>query len=745
MVKENVKIKGMHCASCAYNIKKSLHKLEGITLCEVNYATEEAQLEYNPALIQLEDMNNVIKKLGYSFIFSNNSNSAQLNDDKSSQFIELRTKVQYVLPITLVVFIIMLWDIASSIFSFIPNLPYSMNMLNFILFFLASVQLFGIGLPYLKGIFQFIRYGNANMDTLIGIGTVSAYIYSVFIFFFPTISELFHFPSNTYFDVTIVVIGFVTLGKFLEVKSKTQTNTAVEKLISLQSKTAIVQRDNKEIEILFDEIRLNDILIIKPGSKIPVDGTIVFGTTSIDESMLTGESIPKDKSINDYVIGGTINKQGYIKIIATKIGDETILAQIIKTVKDAQGSKAPIQSLADTVSAIFVPVVLVIAILTLLVWIGIGTHFIGISSAISYGILSFVGVLVIACPCALGLATPTGIIVGVGKGAEHGILIKNAESLEKLAQIDTVVFDKTGTITQGKPTITDIELFDTNLTKNELLQIVASIEKLSEHPLAHAVLENAKDQNLSLFEVTHFSLHDGHGVTGVVNTKEYKIIKPPTKLNNIKVDELQKEGKTVIIITENSQLIGAIAICDIVKENAKRTIDLLHTLDIHVVMLTGDNKYVANNIGKKVGIDTIIAEVLPNEKAKEIQKLQEKGNKIAMAGDGINDAPALAQSDVGVAMATGSDIAIESADIILLNGDIQKLYQAIFLSQSTLKTIKQNLFWAFIYNVVGIPIASGILYPFFGILLNPVFAGLAMALSSVSVVSNSLRLQFKKL
>lgn len=515
--------------------------------------------------------------------------------------------------------------------------------------------------------------------------------------------------------------------------------------MGLQAKTATVVRDGIEVEIDINDVVLGDIIIVKPGAKIPVDGKIIEGKTSIDESMISGESMPVDKVEGDLVIGSTINKQGNIKFQATKIGSDTMLAQIIKMVEEAQGSKAPIQAMADKVSSIFVPIVLGIAFLTLVLWIIIGIPILGQSLAISYGILSFVGILVIACPCALGLATPTAIIVGVGKGAENGILIKNAESLELLNKVNTIVFDKTGTITKGKPEVTDVIIFDQTYNENEILKYVGSVEKLSEHPLAQAISDSLFLKNIPFLDVKDFVSLEGVGVKAIVNNKNVYIHKPSKDEVDSRLKLLQEEGKTVVVVEIDNKKIGVIALNDTIKDGAKNAIVKLHKKGIKVIMLTGDNLLTAKYIAQQVGINNVIAEVLPNEKAGKIKELQQEGSIVAMAGDGVNDAPALMQADVGIAMATGTDVAIESAGITLIHGDIDKISQAILLSKMTVRTVKQNLFWAFIYNVVGIPVAAGLLYPIWGIILNPVFAGLAMAFSSVSVVSNSLRLKLKKL
>jgi Cu2+-exporting ATPase/Cu+-exporting ATPase len=707
-------------------------------------------------------MNGEIEKLGYTFEdhahvdhskmghgnhedHSAHAGIGQSKDEKIKELESMKAKTQFVLPIALLVFVLMMWDIAAKTLPFVPNLPLPMELFNTISMVLATIVLFWIGKPFLEGVVRFVKYRAANMDTLIGIGTLAAYLYSVIITLLPNVKILLRLPDYTYFDVTIVVIGFVILGKYLEARSKLRTGEAIEKLLGLQAKTALLWKDGKEVEVPVSEVRIGDTLIVKPGTKIPVDGTIIEGQSAVDESMVTGEPIPVDKKPGDLVVGATINKQGSFRFTATKVGSDTLLSQIIKMVEEAQGSKAPIQALADKVSGIFVPVVLGIAVLTLILWLAMGTSALGFSAALSYGILSFVGILVIACPCALGLATPTAIIVGVGKGAEYGILIKNAEALEKLSSIDTVVLDKTGTITKGKPEVTDIVVLEKSWNESKILAVAASVEKLSEHPLAQAVVQKAEEQNMNLDKVQDFAALEGVGVKGIINNSKIYVHKPGPNDKNGQIKNLQEQGKTVVVVEADEKVIGLLALSDTLKDEAKSAIAKLHKRGIKVVMLTGDNHLAAQYIAKQASIDNVIAEVLPQEKAGKIKELQAEGKKVAMAGDGINDAPALVQADVGVAMATGTDIAIESAGITLLHGDINKLSQAFELSRATMRTVKQNLFWAFIYNIVGIPIAAGLLYPIWGIVLNPIFAGLAMAGSSVSVVTNSLRLRAKKL
>ncbi len=749
---ETFDIKGMHCASCASIIELQLCKLPGVDVVNVNYATEKVKITFDTEKVSFKKFNETILPYGYSLKSKVNIKSevgheqldmSEITPENNSS--DHKKMVYFVLPITFATFFLMMWDILARTFSAIPSFPIPMNFFNIILMIVSSIVIFWIGKPFLEGIVRFILYRVANMDTLVGIGTLTAYLYSAIITLFPQVRTLIQVPDYTYFDVVIVVIGFVTLGKYLETRSKRHTGDAIKKLIGLQAKTATVIRNGKEMEIEVSEVVVGDVLIIKPGAKIPVDATITQGHTSIDESMITGESVPVDKKVGDSVIGATINKQGSITCKVAKVGTDTMLAQIIKMVDDAQGSKAPIQALADRISAIFVPIVLVIATLSLVLWVGVGTIFIGQSLAISYGILSFVGVLIIACPCALGLATPTAIIVGVGKGAENGILIKNAESFELLSKVNTVVLDKTGTLTKGTPEVVDIIVHDKSYTQDTLIRFAASVEKLSEHPLAQAIAQYALTRKIPHLQVTDFTALEGVGVKATVEGHKMYIHKPESNDSDKKLKELQQQGKTVVVVEIDGKNVGLVSLSDTVKDNAKSAIEKLHKMNVEVIMLTGDNTHAAHYIAKQLKIDKVIAEVLPAEKAGKIKELQSKGKVVAMAGDGINDAPALVQAEVGIAMATGTDVAIDSADITLIHGDISKISQVIDLSRSTMLTVKQNLFWAFIYNIVGIPVAAGLLYPMWGIVLNPIFAGLAMAFSSISVVSNSLRLKTKKL
>lgn len=765
-------INGMHCASCAITIQKTLKKADGVIDCEVNYGNEKAKIEFNPELTNVSELNKKIKPLGYSLQRNEHSHHqehgredvhtgemdhsahlglGQSKEEKLKDLNDQRQKVEFVMPITIAVFVLMLWEIAALSFNWVPAFFLPHQLFQTISLILSTIVLFWIGGPFLKEVVIFAKYRVANMYTLVGIGTLTAYLYSAIVVLFPPVKMLLNLPEMVYFDVVIVVIGFVYLGKYLETRSKLSTGEAIEKLLNLQAKTALVEREGKEIEIPVSEVQLGDIVIVKPGGKIPVDGIIIEGSSAIDESMITGEPIPTDKQVGDNVIGGTLNKHGSFKFQATKIGSDTLLSQIIHMVDEAQGSKAPIQGLVDRISAIFVPAVLVLAVIVLVVWLTISTQFLPFNQALSFGLLCFVGVLVIACPCALGLATPTAIIVGTGKGAENGILIKNAEALEILHKVNTIVLDKTGTITNGKPEVVDVISLNKDLNNKDALQILASLENYSEHPIASAVVKKSQLEQINLLPVHDFQAIEGKGLTGNINGQRYfagnlKLMKENNLiLDETLVAELAQQGKTPVILSNESGALALVAVADTLRESAKNTIQKLHNLGLEIILLTGDDERTANFIAKQVRIDQVIAQVLPEEKASKVKELQKSGKLVAMVGDGVNDAPALAQADVGIAMGTGTDVAIEAAEITLLGGDFAKVVKAIKLSKFTMGAIKQNLFWAFAYNILGIPLAAGILYPFFGVVLNPVFAGLAMALSSVSVVANSLRLKVTKL
>ena len=760
---ETYKIRGMHCASCAGIIEKTLKKTDGVSSVEANYGTEAAKITFDESKTNPHHLSEKIEKLGYSLIvptademgMSANEHAAHLglNQSKKEKLAELsdmRKKLISVIPLTIFSIFVMGWDILAQ-FNIVSVAPYFWSeFFHHLLPLMATYTLFVVGKPYLLGFYRFLRYGKANMDTLIGIGTSVAYLYSFIVTAFEESLRPFINVEHTYYDVTIVVIAFITLGKYLEARSKIKTGDAIEKLLNLQAKTALVIRDGKEVEVPIDQVVHGDLIVVKPAGKIPVDGVLTEGSSYVDEAMISGEPVPVEKNVGDTVVAGTINTTGSFTFKATKVGSETLLAGIIKMVEEAQGSRAPIQALADKISSVFVPVVLVLSFVALGLWLAIGTQYFGFSQAFSYGLVSFVGILVIACPCALGLATPTAIIVGVGKGAKEGILIKDAGTLEKLHKVNVLVVDKTGTITKGKPELVSIQN-SSQKSDEELVSLLASLEKKSEHPIAHAVVSYANEKNIPLVSVSNFDAIKGKGLKGTIENIEYYAgnTKLVQDLNlSFEIRTLEKEtmeGKTPVILATKEKVLGVVMVADAIKPEAIEAVSRLHKLGIKVVMLTGDNKNTATYIANQVGIDEVIAEVMPETKLNKIKELQSQGKIVAMAGDGVNDAPALAQADVGIAMATGTDVAIESAGITLLHGDISKLVKAVNLSKMTMRGIKQNLFWAFIYNIVGIPLAGGLFYPIFGWLLNPIFAGLAMAFSSVSVVGNSLRLKAKKL
>ena len=752
---ESYEVKGMHCASCANIIKRKLEKLPGIKSADINLVKETATVVMTTH-VKSEDMNASISPLGYTLLTTINSKDTPKNDphaghdmspvtssktkkaEKLAALASLRQKTSFVMPVALVIFVLMVWDLLARQFSVLPELPISMMTLNRLSFILATPIMFWIGRPFIVGVGRFLKYRAANMDSLVGIGTLTAYTYSTLLLLFPEISRALQAPEGLYFDVTIVVIGFITLGKYLEARSKLKTGSAIEKLLGLQAKSAIILRNGQEIEVPLEQIVVGDIVVLKPGDKVPVDGIITKGETSVDESMLTGEPLPVDKVVGDKLVGGTINKQGSIQFRATLVGEGTVLSQIIKMVESAQGSKAPIERLTDQISAIFVPAVLILAVITFITWSILGNPLLGL--------LSFVGILVIACPCALGLATPTAIIVGVGKAAEKGILVKSAEELEKLRSVNYVIFDKTGTLTKGEPVLSK-SLAVGRLGEQESFQILSSLETNSEHPLATAVMAKATNDNVKLLPVTAFKSLSGQGLQGKIKNHLYHagnlalIESLGHEVDSTILKNFAGIGATPIILADEKSILMYVAVSDSLKDESIAAIKALHLLGIKSAMLTGDHHLTADYIGKAVGIDRIFAEVMPGEKASEVKKLQKEGYKVAMIGDGVNDAPALATADVGIAMGTGTDVAIESAGITLLGGNLLRLPTAIRLSRFTFRIIKQNLFWAFAYNLVGIPIAAGILYPLFGLLLNPGIAGAAMAFSSVSVVINSLRLK----
>ena len=735
-----IPIGGMTCSACAVAIEKATGKLPGVEIASVNFATEKLKIKYDSSKLRISEIKQAIVKAGYQPLEIDNTQ--QVDGDKLRK--EKEIKVLWRKFIVSLIFSVPLLYIAMGgmlgwpLPSFLDPMhyPFQYALVELVLtipIVIAGYRFYTVG-------FKAIWRRQPNMDSLIAMGTTAAVLYSVYSTYRISLGD-FHFVEDLYFETAGVIITLILLGKALEAVSKGRTSEAIKKLMGLAPKTAIVLQGDQEIEIPIEEVEVGDIIIVKPGSKIPVDGEIVEGHTSVDESMLTGESMPVEKFKGDKVIGASINKNGSIRFRATRVGSDTALAQIIKLVEDAQGSKAPIAHLADVVSGYFVPVVFVIATLSALLW-----YLSGESEVFSLTI--FIAVLVIACPCALGLATPTAIMVGTGKGAENGVLIKGGEALEVAHKIKTIVFDKTGTITEGKPQVTDIIVSD-SLDSNELLRLAASAEKGSEHPLGDAIVKGAEKLSLSLYKVEQFQAIPGHGIQVTINGQMLYL--GNKKLMNEKgidlsgysehADRLAEEGKTPMYVSIDSKLKGLIAVADVVKPSSLAAIKTLHKMGIEVAMITGDNRKTAEAIAKQVGIDRVLAEVLPQDKANEVKKLQSEGKKVAMVGDRINDAPALAQADIGIPIGSGTDVAMESADIVLMRSDLMDVPTALQLSKSTIRNIKQNLFWAFAYNVAGIPVAAGLLYAFGGPKLNPIIAAAAMSLSSVSVLTNALRLK----
>jgi Cu+-exporting ATPase len=727
----------MKCASCVQTIEKALLKRDGITDASANLASETVRVEYIPTLIDLAEIEKTIEKTGYKIL--NIPEEDGLRDterlSREKEFKSLKIRFFSGLVLGLLVFV-------GSMPEWFPWIPSFLNN-YFVLWVLATPIQFWIGWPFLRGAWAALKHGNADMNTLIAVGTSAAYAYSVTATIFPSFFISGGFEPRVYFDTSAMIIVLILFGRILEARAKGRTSEAIKKLIGLQPRTARVIRKGKEMDVPLHDVALGDMVIVRPGEKIPVDGIVEDGASAVDESMITGESMPVKKKKGDHVIGATINKTGSFQFKATAVGKETVLAQIIKLVQDAQGSKAPIQRLADVIAGYFVPVVIAIAIVTFVVWLLFGPK-----PALTYSVLNFVSVMIIACPCALGLATPTAVMVGTGRGAENGILIKGGESLETAHKIDTIVFDKTGTLTKGKAEVTDI-LPVHGFSKKDIIHYSASAEKHSEHPLAEAVLRKAEEEGITIQDPVGFEAVEGMGIESHVEEKliilgnENLMLKHgiETEMLADQAHKLSSGGKTIVFVAVEGQAAGLVAVADTLKEDAVQAVSRLKEMGIQVVMLTGDTQRTAEAISRNVGIDNVLSEVMPEDKVKEIKDIQSRGKTVAMVGDGINDAPALIQADVGIAIGSGTDVAMEASDITLMKDDLLGVVGAIELSKGTIRTIRQNLFWAFFYNTLGIPVAAGILYPFFGILLSPIIASAAMAFSSVSVVSNSLRLR----
>ncbi len=743
MSKDTLKITGMTCAACAARIEKVVGKMEGVEAISVNLATEKATISYDPGKTGLPAIKEKIEKAGYGA--ADIEEKKLVDEDKLRKEKEIRILWTKFIVSAVFAAPLLYFAMGSMIKSFMLPIPEFLDPMKYPINY--SILQISLTIPIVIAGYRFYTVGykaiisrSPNMDSLIAMGTTAAIVYSLY-----SVYQVFQgnhgAVEGLYFETAGVIITLILLGKSLEAVSKGRTSEAIKKLMGLAPKTAVVIRDEKEYEVPIEDVEIGHIILVRPGEKIPVDGTVLEGNTSVDESMLTGESIPVEKKAGDQVYAASMNKNGMIRFTATKVGGDTALAQIIKLVEEAQGSKAPIAQLADVVSGYFVPIVFGIAAVAFLAWFLSG-------ESLVFSLTIFIAILVIACPCALGLATPTAIMVGTGKGAEYGILFKGGEALETTHKINTIVFDKTGTITEGKPEVTDV-IAISGTDRNRLLQLAASAEKGSEHPLGEAIVNAAEKEGLELFKPESFLAIPGHGIEVIID-------KIPVLLGNRKLmedrsismaaleaesDRLAEEGKTPMFIAMNNELSGIIAVADVMKASSLKAIEKLKEMGLEVAMITGDNRRTAEAIGRQVGIDRVLAEVLPQDKSNEVKKLQADGKKVAMVGDGINDAPALAQSDIGIAIGSGTDVAMESADIVLMKSDLMDVPTAIQLSKSTIRNIKQNLFWAFGYNVIGIPIAAGVLHLFGGPLLNPIFAAAAMSLSSVSVLTNALRLK----
>jgi Cu+-exporting ATPase len=731
-------IGGMTCASCVSHVEHALGSVDGVLSASVNLATERATVEFVPGVATLPDLKRAVADAGYEVREMVEEVEAAEDREQAArrrayEDLRLRFIVAAVLGFLTLVGTYQAW------FPILRDIPRQTMFL--ILFVLTTPVQFWAGWRFNRGAWGALKHKTADMNVLIAVGTSAAYFYSVVVTFAPQI-----FPegmAEVYYDTAALIVALILLGRLLEARAKGQTSEAIRKLMGLQAKTARVVRNGQEVDVPVEEVRVRDVVIVRPGEKVPVDGRILEGHSTLDESMVTGESMPVDKDAGDPVVGATINKTGTFKFEATKVGKDTVLSQIIRLVEEAQGSKAPIQRLADRIASVFVPVVVGIAALTFIVWLIFGP-----TPAFIFALVNFVAVLIIACPCAMGLATPTAIMVGTGKGAEHGVLIRSGEALETAYRINAIILDKTGTLTKGEPALTDVTVRN-GLARGDLLHLVASAESRSEHPLGQAIVQAAQGQGLRLSEPSEFLSVTGRGVQAMVDG--HRVLVGNERLmgdEKVALDGLSGEaadlsalGRTPMYVAVDGEAAGLVAVADTLKDNSADAVAALHRLGLEVYMLTGDNRRTATAIAAEVGIDHALAEVLPGDKAAKVRELQAQGKRVAMVGDGINDAPALAQADVGIAIGTGTDIAMEAADVTLMRGDLMGVVTAISLSKATMRTIKWNLFWAFAYNTAGIPIAAGVLYPFFGLLLNPIFAAAAMAFSSVFVVSNSLRLR----
>lgn len=743
--KINLSLSGMHCASCAGIIERSIKKVSGVSQASVNFSAEKALVTYDSSRAQVADLIAAVKKVGYKAEEVDVKDTEHDAKKRASEIKSYFTKFVWGAVLSLPMLYFMLMDF----FTWVPGKAAVLPYIGIVSLLLTIPVQFIIGRGFYKGMWSALRMKTFNMDSLIAIGTSTAFFYSLVVYMIYAISNSSFIGlgglkiADLYFETAAFLITFVILGKWLEVRTKGKTSDSIKKLMGLQAKTARVIRNGQTLDIAVDEVVHKDIVIVRPGEKVPVDGAVIRGSSAVDESMVTGESLPVEKRVGDNVVGGTINKTGSFEFEVTRVGSETVLAQIIRLVEEAQGSKAPIQAFADKISAKFVPIVIGLAILTFVVW------FFFLGASLAFALMAFTSVIVIACPCALGLATPTAIMVGTGKGAENGILVKGGEPLETACKVNTIVFDKTGTLTKGKPEVTDV-ISLSERDEDDILQITASLEKLSEHPLAESIYNYAQDEGVDLDEVKDFKAVPGHGVQGEIDGVTYyfgnrrmmeNVAGVDIQKSNKKLERLETAGKTAMMLGIQGTLLGVVAVADTVKPTSKAAVERLQKLGIEVYMITGDNERTAKAIAAQVGITNVLAEVLPEDKAKEVKNLQSQGKKVAMVGDGINDAPALAQAELGIAMGSGTDVAMETGGIVIMRNDLNDVVSAIQLSRETLRKIKQNMFFALFYNVVGIPIAARIFIGF-GLILKPELAGLAMALSSVSVVANSLTLKF---
>jgi len=741
--KTELPVKGMSCAACVRRVESAVKALKGVVEASANLALGRVAVEFIPGEVNLSEIKRAIEEAGYE-VPEEVGEEPLSQAEKQAEEELTRLKRQLVIGAILTVPILL--GSFKSIFPWLP--PFFAN--HYLLWFLATIVEFYSGWAFLRGAWLSFRHRSADMNTLVSVGTLSAYLYSVVATLWPGIFYRAGFKPDVYFDTSAVIIVLVLLGRYLEAGAKSRTLLSLRKLAGLEAKSARVIRNGQEVEIPAREVRVGDLVVVRPGEKIPVDGQVVEGQSSVDESAISGESLPVFKQPGDEVIGATINRTGYFKFRATKVGEQTVLAQIIKRVEEAQASKAPVQRLADKIASYFVPVVMSLAVLVFIVWFDFGPE-----PALTRALLSFVSVLIIACPCALGLATPTAVMVATGRSAENGILIKSGEALEKAAEVRLVFFDKTGTLTRGQPEVTEVVAV-AGISPEQLLELAAGAEKASEHPLAEAIIKKAKEARLSIPEPEEFFNREGQGLEAKVNGEKILVgnfrFLTAAGINwsqavNQKIEELENQGKTLVGVASaaSGQLLGLIAVADELKEEAPTAIKELKEMGLKTILLTGDHLKTASAVGRKLGLDEAYAGLLPEEKLNIIKKFQQAGEVVAMVGDGINDAPALIQADVGLAIGSGTDIAIESADITLVSADLRKVVTALKLSRQARRIIRQNLFWAFFYNLIGLPVAAGVLYPFFQITLNPMIASLAMAFSSVTVVSNSLRLRRLKI